>query len=386
MDVDLGPGIAINGTGNGVTQKYMDLYGNITERPQYTGYTPSIITSTTTTTPTTTTPTTSTTSSTSTEDSGDGNGNGKNTYGPWEGKAFQFDPTVPLNWLRAGVSMGLSDKQFRRFRDRPRLRLINPNLNAPRYINNGEGDAYRTAANTTRMFKPTSSNALTNDIGLRQRQQQATQYDLQGSLADSKNYGAYKQGLDTFNNEQFLRNLDFANKRRELDWKHDIETIQAANANTSQKSKFFDQAAYSTQDWITQQMQKSNMYRYMKESNPERLAIMDTYQREYNAAMKLTGDAQTEALRNAKWKAEQALEQLKLKSYGVGLYAPFTHFVKSGGKISKDSGSKNSRVTYSRDPYPDLLLQNSKAVDKFIEQLSDHTIKLILDSKPLYVS
>lgn len=382
LDVDLGPGIAINGTGNGVTQKYMDLYGNITERPQYTGYAPSV-TTTTAATPTTTP---ATTSSTSTEDSGDGSGNGKNTYGPWEGKAFQFDPTVPLNWLRAGVSMGLSDKQFRRFRDRPRLRLINPNLNAPRYINNGEGDAYRTAANTTRMFKPTSSNALTNDIGLRQRQQQATQYDLQGSLADSKNYGAYKQGLDAFNNEQFLRNLDFANKKRELDWKHDIETIQAANANTSQKSKFFDQAAYSTQDWITQQMQKSNMYRYMKESNPERLAIMDTYQKEYNAAMKLTGDAQTEALRNAKWKAEQALEQLKLKSYGVGLYAPFTHFVKSGGKISKDSGSKNARVTYSRDPYPDLLLQNSKAVDKFIEQLSDHTIKLILDSKPLYVS
>ena len=59
---------------------------------------------------------------------------------------------------------------------------------------------------------------------------------------------------------------------------------------------------------------------------------------------------------------------------------------KSGGKVSKSSGGKNSKVTYSRDPYPDLLLQESKNSDKKVEKINDAIIKLILQTKPIHVS
>lgn len=52
-------------------------------------------------------------------------------------------------------------------------------------------------------------------------------------------------------------------------------------------------------------------------------------------------------------------------------------FMKKGGKVS--------RVTYSKDPYPELLLQNSKNSDRFVEKLNDSVIRLILQSKPIHV-
>ena len=52
-------------------------------------------------------------------------------------------------------------------------------------------------------------------------------------------------------------------------------------------------------------------------------------------------------------------------------------FMKKGGKAS--------RVTYSKDPYPELLLQNSKNSDRFVEKLNDSVIRLILQSKPIHV-
>jgi hypothetical protein len=80
--------------------------------------------------------------------------------------------------------------------------------------------------------------------------------------------------------------------------------------------------------------------------------------------------------------------QLDMKKQGLGTsqlryQLAFPFIAKKGGKL-KDG--RDSKVTYSRDPYPELLLQNSRAVDKFVEKLSDHTIKLILETKPFYVS
>ena len=59
----------------------------------------------------------------------------------------------------------------------------------------------------------------------------------------------------------------------------------------------------------------------------------------------------------------------------------FPFSAKRGGKIGKDS-----KVTYSRDPYPELLIQNSKDSTKLVEKLNDSVIKLLLQTKPIHVS
>lgn len=54
--------------------------------------------------------------------------------------------------------------------------------------------------------------------------------------------------------------------------------------------------------------------------------------------------------------------------------------------IFMKKGGKSSKVTYSKDPYPELLLQNSKNSDRFVEKLNDSVIRLILQTKPIHVS
>lgn len=55
---------------------------------------------------------------------------------------------------------------------------------------------------------------------------------------------------------------------------------------------------------------------------------------------------------------------------------------KKGGKVGS---GKNSAVTYSRDPYPELLLQNAKDSTEIVKQLNDAVIKLLLQTKPINV-
>lgn len=144
--------------------------------------------------------------------------------------------------------MKQSDKQLENFLNRPHYQMQGPLLNAPRYINAGTGNAYRIQADNVRMSKPVTSDAMQNDLMQRSRQQEARQLELQGALADSQEYGQYKAGLDEFTNNNILRNTDIANRNAQLRWQHGIEDVQAKNANIAEKSKFFDQAAYATQD------------------------------------------------------------------------------------------------------------------------------------------
>lgn len=83
--------------------------------------------------------------------------------------------------------------------------------------------------------------------------------------------------------------------------------------------------------------------------------------------------------------------QLALKQKGLGfsgLYAQLSpmfkrSILKTGGKVSSES--KRSAVTYSKDPYPELLLQNSKDSAQAVKQLNDAIIKLLLQTKPINV-
>ena len=56
------------------------------------------------------------------------------------------------------------------------------------------------------------------------------------------------------------------------------------------------------------------------------------------------------------------------------------------GTMMMANGGKASKVTYSRDPYPELLIQNAKDSTKLVEKLNDSTIKLLLSIKPIHVS
>ena len=164
------------------------------------------------------------------------------------GSSSLTDLNVPLNWLRAAHSMAQSDKQLQNFLSRPRYYMHAPLLNSPRFIDSGQKAAYDAAANRTRMYKPVTSDATRNDAAIRQRQAEATNLEIQGNLARSQEIGRYNAMLDEFNNQNMIRNTEIANQNRHLDWQHDIEDIQAKNANIAEKSKFFDQAAYATQD------------------------------------------------------------------------------------------------------------------------------------------
>lgn len=170
------------------------------------------------------------------------------------GSSSLLDLNVPLNWLRAAHSMAQSDKQLQNFLSRPRYYMHAPLLNAPRFIDSGQKAAYDAAANRTRMYKPVTSDATRNDAAIRQRQAEATNLEIQGNLAHSQEVGRYHAALDEFNNQNIIRNTEIANQNRHLDWQHDIEDVQAKNANIAEKSKFFDQAAYATQDWYNRQL------------------------------------------------------------------------------------------------------------------------------------
>jgi len=95
--------------------------------------------------------------------------------------------------------------------------MQSPLLNAPRFIDSGQGNAYQNAANRILSHKPITSDAVANDAGLRQRQAEATNLELQGALARSQEYGKYKSGLDQFNNENILRFTDIANQNNQFD-------------------------------------------------------------------------------------------------------------------------------------------------------------------------
>ena len=304
----------------------------------------------------------------------------------YAGHAYNFDLNPAMNWARAFYSMGQSNKQLRNFLNRQRYHMEAPLFNAPRFIDSGTGTAYDNAANKIRMFKPVTSDALTNDAMARQRQADALNLEMQADLARSQEYGKYKAGLDEFNNKVVSTLTDVANKNRQFDYQHNIEDVQQKNANIAEKSKFFDQAAYATQDWYSKQQDIKNRLRGLEDYDDAVNKIQLWWNKNLeDLTQKYKGDLSSES-------AQQELAglktQLDMKKQGLGTsqlryQLAFPFIAKKGGKL-KDG--RDSKVTYSRDPYPELLLQNSRAVDKFVEKLSDHTIKLILETKPFYVS
>ena len=308
--------------------------------------------------------------------------------GGFNGTPFNFDFTVPGNLLRMGYSMHQSDKQLNNWLNRPRYHMDAPLVNAPRFVDTGTGDAYDAAANKTRMFKNISPDLIAGDAMQRQRSTDATQLELQGNLARSKEFGQYKAGLDEFINKDILRRTDINNQNKQFDWKHDIEDVQMTNSNIAEKSKFFDQFGYSALDWLNRQHTLKNEINATEDYDVAVRNAQDIYFAKLDELNKQGLDKNSDAyitqLRTIKSQYETAMRNAQIKSQKSHLAYPFSEFAKRGGKIGKEG--KQSAVTYSRDPYPELLLQNAKDSTKIVEKLNDSVIKLILQTKPIHVS
>lgn len=313
----------------------------------------------------------------------------QHSQGTFSAEKYNPDLNVPLNWARSLYAMKQSDKQLENFLNRPKYQMQGPILNAPRYVNTGTGNAYRTQADNTRISKPVTSDAMQNDLMQRSRQQEARQLELQGALADSQEYGQYKAGLDEFINNNILRNTDIANQNAQLRWQHGIEDVQAKNANIAEKSKFFDQAAYATQDWYNRNWQMRNQLEASKAYNKDLGKLDEWYRTEMDNFNRLYKDDPNSE--NAQRALANIKSQLTLKQQGLGysgLYAQLSPMfkrglLKTGGKVSSEG--KRSAVTYSKDPYPELLLQNTKDSAQAVKQLNDAIIKLLLQTKPINV-
>lgn len=308
--------------------------------------------------------------------------------GTFSVKKYVPDLNVPLNWARSLYAMKQSDNQLENFLNRPGYQMQDALLNTPRFISSGRGDAYRALANQARMSKPVTSDAMQNDLMQRQRQQEAFNYEMQGTLADSEDFGKYLSGLQDFWNNEQLRHVNVANQNGQLRWQHEIENVQAKNANIAEKSKFFDQAAYATQDWYNRNWQMRNQLEASKAYNRDLAKLDEWYRNEMDNFNRLYKDDPNSE--NAQRALATIKSQLALKQKGLGysgLYAQLSPafkagILKSGGKVSD---GKRSAVTYSKDPYPELLLQNSKDSAQAVKQLNDAIIKLLLQTKPINV-
>lgn len=306
----------------------------------------------------------------------------------YPGRFINFDQTPIVNGINAAFAARDSDRQLKNWLNRPRYHMMAPLENAPRYINTGTGNAYRNRANAARLYKANSSDSVINDMLRRQRDQEALNYDLQGSLSDSQEYGQYLNNLENWKRETQLRSTDIANKNRHFDWQHDIEDVQQKNANIAEKSKFRDFLINSNLRWYNDQLATRNQILASNDYNSELVNLekeyaqqMTEYQEKYKG--KLDSYEAREELNMIRAKFRAQLENLKnigaKYTLSYQFRAPLS--AKKGGKVGKDS-----KVTYTRDPYPELLLQNAKSSSRFVEKLSDSVIRLILQTKPTNVS
>lgn len=300
------------------------------------------------------------------------------------------DLNVPMNWARSLYAMKQSDNQLENFLNRPRLQHKGLLRDAPRMILTGAGNAYRNQANQI-IDKQTTSNGLDAGLLSQMNAQQRRQLNLQGDLQDSQEFGQYRREMDNFINEYGLQRYNIADQNDQLRWQHGIEDVQAKNANIAEKSKFFDQAAYATQDWYNRNWQTRGAIESQRAYTNE-LAALDKWYKEqmvaHNNTYKDDPNSEAAAQHLASINSQLALRKNNLGNSGlIGQLSPmfrqwWGYKYKSGGKVSS---GKRSAVTYSKDPYPELLLQNSKDSAQAVKQLNDAIIKLLLQTKPINV-
>lgn len=310
--------------------------------------------------------------------------NARSTYikqqkdqGTIEGKPYSVDLNPIMNWARSLYSMHQSDKQLKNWLERKRFQGQEFLLNAPRYTNSGTGDAYRNLANSQRFHKNVTSDPTANWGEQQQQLQTALQSELQGSLADSQEFGKYIGGLAEFLNNNALKRTDIANQNRQYRVADNQADVLQKNTNIAEKSKFFDQAAYSTQDWYNRKRQAEKQVLALEDQQGSYQILDNLYRNKMNEWN------QKYPTQEAQSKPQAQMELTWIKNF---VQSQKNSIDKRVGAMMMAKGGKASKVTYSRDPYPELLIQNAKDSTKLVEKLNDSTIKLLLSIKPIHVS
>lgn len=330
-----------------------------------------------------------TTPTTTTPKKPDGGASTQNPKVPAGGpsKAYrEADLTMPGNALNMAFQIGLSQKQRDTAKSLPAYQQQAPLLNSPRFIDSGTGAAYQAAADKTRMYKPTTSDAALNEANMRAREADALNYELQGDLAESQERAKYQAGLDEFTNQNILRNTDIANANAQYRLTKQQQDVQADNAYLSQLSNFTNAFATTALDKYNKTRDariaaKNSDYLLDKQDTMQAqiTKLLNDYRTQYDTTEKQNspaGQLAYQQIQNQIARKKSELEQIK-----TSLSLPYA--LAKGGKTKK---GKDSKVTYSRDPYPEMLMESQKISAKFVEKLSDHAIKLILSVKPKYVS
>ena len=297
--------------------------------------------------------------------------------GTIEGKPYSVDLNPIMNWARSLYSMHQSDKQLKNWLGRDRFQMQEFLLNAPRYINSGTGDAYRNLANSQRLHKNVTSDSTANWGEQQQQLQTALQSELQGHLADSQEFGKYIGGLAEFLNNNALKRTDIANQNRQYRVADNQADVLQKNTNIAEKSKFFDQAAYSTQDWYNRKRQAEKQVLALEDQQGSYQILDNLYRNKMNEWNQKYPTQEDQS------KPQAQMELTWIKNF---VQSQKNSIDKRVGTMMMAKGGKASKVTYSRDPYPELLIQNAKDSTKLVEKLNDSTIKLLLSIKPIHVS
>ena len=257
------------------------------------------------------------------------------------------------------------------------------NPSNPRFVSSGVGKAYQDAATKVGFAKQATSDARLNLADKFQRDKTAIDYQVKGTALDSQEWSKYLNDLADFKYKTEAKNYDIASQNK-YSWNNNLWKIaQVENAGISEISKHRNNLIYSLIRKYNQEYNDRNRIAAAKwdtdvlgARRSQILNQIDSLNRQFGS------DTDNPVYKQKLANYQRALQTLNLQSPA---YA-YTQYVKKGGKITKKSEGKSSKVTYSRDPYPDLLLQEAKNTDKKVAQLNDAIIKLLLQTKPIHVS
>ncbi len=294
-----------------------------------------------------------------------------------EGKSYSFDPTPIINTIGYFDAKRLGDEQEDNWLNRDRLQIDEFLLNAPRYTNSGAGDAYQNLANSQRFHKNVTSDPTENWGEQQQQLQTALQSELQGNLANSQEFGKYIGGLAEFLNKNALKRTDIANQNKQYRVAENQADQIQKNTNIAEDSKRRDSLRYSWNDWINRKLQAKKTIDALQDQQGS-YQILDNLQRN-----KMNEWTQKYPTQEDQSKPQAQMELTWIKNF---VQSQKNSIDKRVGAMMMANGGKASKVTYSRDPYPELLIQNAKDSTKLVEKLNDSTIKLLLSIKPIHVS
>lgn len=303
------------------------------------------------------------------------------------GKVPYIDLTMPANWIGAAVANRFANRQKKAWDARYRGNPRDVFLNAQRFQLSGAGDAIRQNGRSQLFVRGNTSNWLENEAVRKAGQAANSDAQLKGNLQDAQEYAQYRANLDEFNNSEAKRHGEFYNTVDNLKMQQSAADAQVESQLAATKSNIFNKAWYANTKYLDQMLRQKAGITAKRDLLPTYQSIQTQYAQNLKAWSDKWKDNTESEGAQADLAAIKANTSSNMAKYDMlyenyALPNPFrVSIAKNGGKVGKDS-----KVTYSRDPYPELLIQDSKDSTKLVEKLNDSVIKLLLQAKPIHVS